>query len=180
MPCGSWTCSKCGPAKVYRLSRLVAAADAERFVTLSKVGPDLQTVYRRLQTLSQALRRRGYTWEYLAVPERHQNGSWHLHLIQRGDYIPQKVLSERAESAGMGRVVHIRKIQEPKQAARYLVKYMSKEILSPAFKHTRRYRTSRGFWPGGRAAVEDRAFGAPGGGWAVLQPQDPKQIGKCS
>jgi hypothetical protein len=167
MPCDLWTCPSCGPSKVHKLAQLASAAEPKRFVTLSKVGEDLRTSYERLKTLSKALRRAGMAWEYLGVPERHRNGFWHFHLLQRGDYIPQRVLSERAESAGMGRVVHIRRIEGDRQAVAYLVKYMSKQEPSPGLKHTKRYVTSRGFWPGGRAAVQLKAFGPRSGGWTV-------------
>lgn len=162
LPCKTWGCPTCGPAKAHRLGLLAAAAEPERFITLSKVGPDLETVYRRLQTLSQSLRRAGYGWEYLTVPEVHRNGFWHLHLLHRGDFIPQKVLSARADSAGMGYVVDIRKIHGAGEVPKYLCKYLTKQTLSARIsrsKTSKRYRTSRGFWPGGRAAVEDRAFG---------------------
>ncbi len=167
MPCDLWTCSSCGPSKVHKLARLAAAAEPERFVTLSRVAEDLRTSYDRLRTLSQALRRSGVRWEYLGVPERHRNGFWHFHLLQRGDYIPQRKLSERAESAGMGRVVHVRRIQGDQQAVSYLVKYMSKQEPDSERKHTKRYVTSRQFWPGGRAATELKAFGPRSGEWSA-------------
>lgn len=181
MSCDRWTCPKCGRAKVHRLARLVAAADPERFVTLSRAGEDLRNVYRASQTLSQALRRRGYTWEYLQVPERHQNGSWHLHVIQRGDFIPQKVLSERAESAGMGSVVDIRRIREPDQAAKYLVKYLTKSAGDPELRNANRYRASRGFFPGGRREFEREVLGVSAGasGWSVVGSAG-ELVGRCS
>lgn len=179
MPCKKWTCSTCGPAKVHQLTALAVAARPERFVTLSRVAPDLKITYRRLQTLSKALRRRDYTWEYLAVPERHQNGFWHLHILQRGDFIPQRVLSERAESAGMGRVVHIRKVSEGDQAARYLSKYLAKSMRDESFRNMNRYRASRGFWPGGLQAHRDHVFGESSGDWNVVG-RTPRHLGKCS
>lgn len=170
VPCGTWGCSVCGPAKAHRLGLLAAAAEPERFVTLSRVGPDLQTVHRRLQILSRALRRSGWGWEYLAVPEVHRNGSWHLHLLQRGDFIPQRKLSERARSAGMGYVVDIRRIQAAGDVAPYLCKYLTKQTLNTAVeasKHRRRFRTSRNFWPGGREACELKAFGPRWSSWSI-------------
>lgn len=170
LPCGTWGCRVCGPAKAHRLGRLAAGAEPQRFVTLSRVGPDLETVHRRLQTLSQALRRSGYGWEYLSVPEVHQNGFWHLHLLQRGDFIPQRILSQRAESAGMGYVVDIRRIRGGAEVPQYLCKYLTKQALSAeigASKTRKRYRTSRGFWPGGRAAVEAKVFGPSRSSWSI-------------
>lgn len=170
LPCNTWGCSVCGPAKAHRLGLLAAAAEPERFVTLSRVGPDLQTVYERLKTLSKALRRAGYGWEYLTVPEIHRNGFWHLHILQRGDFIPQRVLSSRADSAGMGRVVDIRRVRGAGEVPKYLCKYLTKQTLSAEigrFKSSKRYRTSRGFWPGGLDAVRSAAFGSGSSAWSV-------------
>lgn len=170
MACNTWGCSVCGPARAHKLGLVAAAAEPQRFVTLSRVGPDLETVHRRLQILSRALRRSGWGWEYLAVPEVHQNGFWHLHLLQRGDYIPQGQLSKRAESAGMGYVVDIRRIGAAGEVAPYLCKYLTKQTLSAgisASKMRNRYRTSRGFWPGGREACELKAFGPRCSSWSV-------------
>ncbi len=152
LPCNTWGCSVCGPAKAHRLGVLAARARPERFVTLSKVGPDLETVSRRLITLSQSLRRAGHTWEYLAVPEVHQNGFWHLHVLQKGSFLPQRELSRRAASAGMGRVVWIERVQGQEQVSNYLCKYLTKDLLSEQIQRSprsKRFRTSRGFWPEG-------------------------------
>lgn len=174
IPCDRWDCKVCGRAKAYRLGLTAAAADPERFVTLSRAGNTSTEALRRLRTLSQAIRRTGKGWEYLAAVERHRNGFWHLHLLQRGSYIPQRELSRRAASAGMGSVVFVQKIEGGQErVAAYLVKYLAKEMKDLP-KGTRRYAASRGFWPGGKAAVELRAFGrdprrGEGERWAVLR-----------
>ena len=170
LPCKTWGCGVCGPAKAHRLGAIAAAAGPERFITLSRVGPDLETVYRRLQTLSKALRRLDYTWEYLTVPEIHQNGFWHMHLLHRGDFIPQRVLSSRAHSAGMGYVVDIRKIRGAEEVPKYLCKYITKQTSSAGIgrsKRSKRYRTSRNFWPGGLDACRERAFSSTSP-WSVV------------
>ena len=184
LPCKTWGCSVCGPAKAYRLGLLAVAARPERFITLTRVGTELDEVHERLKTLSKALRRAGKGWEYLAVPEVHQNGSWHLHLLQKGDFIPQAMLSERAEAAGMGYVVDIRRIRGAAgEVPRYLCKYLTKQTASAeigASKHRKRYRTSRGFWPGGRRELEAQVFGSSHRStWAVdLSPDGT--LGRCS
>ena len=164
VPCNTWACSICGPAKASRLGMLAAAAEPQRFITLSKAGPDPRTAYRRLTVLSRGLRRAGKGWEYLAVPEAHRNGSWHLHVLQRGDYIPQRELSRRADSAGMGRVCWIEGIQNSGEAVpRYLVKYITKELPDGVnrSKSAKRYGASRGFWPGGLEEHRRNTFSEP-------------------
>jgi hypothetical protein len=178
MPCDKWGCRVCGRAKAYRLGLTAAAAEPERFITLSRAGTTSSQALSRLRTLSQSLRRSGKGWEYLAAVERHRNGFWHLHVLARGSYIPQPELSRRASAAGMGSVVWIERIKgDREKVAAYLVKYLAKEMadLPP---RTRRYATSRGFWPGGKAEVERKAFGrgantSSGERWAVLRGFTP-------
>ncbi len=49
----------------------------------------------------------------------------HYHILQRGDYIPQDILSKVAGRYGFGLVVDIRKIKGD-QASWYCAKYLSK------------------------------------------------------
>lgn len=161
----------CGPAKSWRLGDLAALAAPERWITLSRTSEDVRGAYEALRRLSRLLRRRGRGWEYLAVPELHENGTYHLHLLQKGSYIPQAELSQLAEQAGMGRVVWIRSIEkmgEDRQSvAKYLVKYMTKD----PDKHppnVNRYAQSRGFWPGGRKAFEERWVRSSSDDWGVV------------
>lgn len=178
IPCGSWRCPVCAPAKAYRLGLVAAHAYPERFITLSRVSDDLTGALRRLQTLTQSLRRAGHTFEYLAVPEPHKNLSWHLHLLQRGSFVPQRELSWRAASAGMGSVVWISAVREPEHVARYLVKYMTKGDPDSFPKGARRYRTTRQFYPGGKAEAERRAFGPSADSdsvhrWSIMRTGEP-------
>ncbi len=117
------------------------------------------------------LRRRGYIWEYLAVPERHENGFYHLHLLQKGSFVPQGELSRLADRAGMGRVVWIQGIRYAEDgssgAAKYLVKYMTKDPgqFPP---NVNRYAQSRGFWPGGRQYFEKLTWGTSKSSWRMV------------
>lgn len=174
LPCGRWKCPVCGPAKAWRLGELVAFSGAERWITLSKASEDVREAYKRLSQLARSLRRRGYRFEYLAVPERHKNGSWHFHLLQKGSFIPQRELSMLSARAGMGKIVHIKRIEaenptDLQKVSRYLVKYMVKdgENFPP---NVRRFSNSQGFWGiGGRAALEASRFPKPDDSpWSVV------------
>jgi hypothetical protein len=139
---------------------------------LSNTSEDVTGAYKALSRLCKSLRRRGYTFEYLAVPERHKNGRYHLHILQRGSFVPQRELSMLAERAGMGRYVWITNIDvgdSMNSVAKYLVKYMTKD--PEAFpKGVNRYAQSRGFWGmGGKAAFEATMFPKRGSGeWSVV------------
>jgi hypothetical protein len=170
--CRRWTCPVCGPAKAHRLGHLAGLNGPERFITLSAASDSVRGAYEALRRLSRLLRRRGYIWEYLAVPERHQNGLYHLHLLQKGSFVPQKVLSQMAERSGMGRVVWIERIKGSEHgvnaAPKYLVKYMTKDPHHHP-PNVNRYAQSRGFWgEGGRGAFERKAWGSSNTDWEMV------------
>jgi hypothetical protein len=172
LPCRRWTCPICGPARSWRLGTLAAHAWPERWITLTKTSEDVTGSYKALSRLCRSLRRRSYGFEYLAVPERHKNGWFHLHLLQKGSFIPQRELSYLSERSGMGRICHIEALDiedNMNSVAKYLVKYMTKD--PEAFpKGVNRYAQSRGFWGmGGKAAFEAMMFPKRGSGeWSVV------------
>ena len=81
-------------------------------------------------TIVQRLRRQGYTFEYCMTFERHKNGKSHIHMLQKGDYIPQKFLSECLRSAthGQSYVVHIARCKPG--TAGYVTKYCTKVLAT--------------------------------------------------
>jgi hypothetical protein len=62
--------------------------------------------------------------------ERHKNGRFHIHMLQKGDYIPQKFLSECLRSAthGQSNVVHIARCRAG--TAGYVTKYCTKVLAT--------------------------------------------------
>jgi len=111
MLCGKYNCKYCGPRRVEMWRSLIELAGPERFITLTGVGRTLAEVGRVATTLVQRLRRSGYKFEYCMTFEQHKNGRFHIHMLQKGDYIPQKFLSECLRSAthGQAYVVDIRR-----------------------------------------------------------------------
>ena len=109
MMCGKYKCKYCGPRRVEMWRSLIEAAEPERFITLTGVGQTLADVGRVATTMVQRLRRQGYTFEYCMTFEQHKNGNFHIHMLQKGDYIPQKFLSAclRSATRGSSYVVHI-------------------------------------------------------------------------
>ena len=156
------------------MGRLASLAEPERWITLTRVSEDVRGAYKALTRLSRLVRGRGYTWEYLAVPERHKNGTYHLHLLQRGSFVRQRELSQLAERAGMGRVCWIKAIDqaegELESVAKYLVKYMTKDPEKHP-PNVKRFSQSQGFWPGGSKERFEAGFfsaGGPGGDWSFV------------
>ena len=78
---------------------------------------------------------------YISVLEFTKAGVPHLHvLIDR--YIPQAWISDAWEKLGGGKIVFIKRVTIEK-VARYLSKYLTKELLLSAPKGSRRLCTSR-------------------------------------
>lgn len=141
--CKSWRCPVCGPRKADEWARLAAIGKPERFVTLTRVGSTPAELYARLKVLVKAIRREGWVIEYLAAVEVKRAGA-HLHMLQKGDYLPQRWLSAEWEKIGGGRVVDIRAIGDRAGAARYIFKYALKQ---GEYWPGRKVRYSKGYFP---------------------------------
>lgn len=153
--CGRYACLYCGPRRVAVWRSVIERANPQRFVTLSRVGDTLSEVGRVSTTIVRNLRRKGYRFEYCATFEQHKMGAFHLHMLQRGEYIPQRVLSESLRSVTHGRswVTDIRQCKPG--SAGYVVKYCTKMVaasdvgrnLDGTVRRVNRVRYSRGFFP---------------------------------
>ena len=77
------------------------------------------------------LRRQGILTDYIRVVELTKSGFEHVHLIYRGHYIPQPVLSKLWQEIHQAPIVDIRSVKSSKRhmrgAAAELAKYMAKE-----------------------------------------------------
>jgi len=76
------------------------------------------------------LKRRGLIQGYIKVPEKSKNGKQHLHVLIRGEYIAQAMLSEWWLEIHKAKIVDIRRVggkRTKTQMAGYMAKYLSKE-----------------------------------------------------
>jgi hypothetical protein len=144
--CDRWTCLYCGPRKTDQWRQLIAAAEPELHVVLSRAGNTVEEAARALTTWVQYMRRgakgRGkekmgarpaLPLEYLAVLERHSNfeeSGFHWHLLIKGvDYIPKEILDASWESAthGKNRFAWVDRIKN-QRAIGYVTKYLTKQL----------------------------------------------------
>jgi hypothetical protein len=151
--CGSWSCSYCGPRRA-RTARAAIRSVAEDlglkyFLTLTidpkKLDspkfavPHLRMVFDKFRTYLK--RKFGVSPSYICVLEFTQKGVPHLHILF-DRYIEQGWISSVWDSLGGGRIVFIKRVTINK-VARYLSKYLTKELLLSAPKGTRRITCAR-------------------------------------
>jgi hypothetical protein len=152
--CGGWACSYCGPRKArtarHAIRTVAAGLGLQYFLTLTldpKKVPGTKHQIKYLKTtynkFREYLKRKfGTAPKYITVVELTKKGVPHLHiLIDR--YIPQAWISNVWSRLGGGHRVWIERV-EVRDVARYLSKYLTKELLLSAPKGTRRITTARG------------------------------------
>ena len=131
--CKSWDCPKCGPRKRAMWIARLARGHPQREITLT--APPLPNATPRehaailkiaLNKLLKALRKRDSTFEYALVWELTKKGVPHVHLLQRGTYIPQAWLAKQWSNAGGGDIVWIASVRGESLHAAHACKYLGK------------------------------------------------------
>ncbi len=165
--CGTWACLPCARQNVRRVYGLIYAGKPERFITLSKAGMTKESLTRHYGALVKRIRRQGWEYQAIAVNEIHKVGDLHLHIAQRGDYLPHKWLKANwleiikddypSFKTVNARIDRLDPSESPSQALySYMTKYMVKtweidsqkgwtkvQALHPGIRH---YRYTHG-WP---------------------------------
>jgi len=103
-----------------------------RFLTLTSSNESPDTCQKSFRALYMRLKRRGLLEGYIKVPERSKNGKQHLHVLFRGSYLEQALISKWWQDIHLAKIVDIRRVKggrTPRQLASYMAKYMSKENL---------------------------------------------------
>lgn len=148
--CRSWGCDSCRNDRSRQLIGEAQEGAPERFITLS-VNPNWfntpEERARRLVAAWRLIRRRFLKMrpnaqiEFMAVFERTKKGEPHLHIVQRGSFIPQKWLAGQMAELMGAPVVDIRYIRSKKTVAFYIFKYIGKEPFQ--FGTLKRYWRSK-------------------------------------
>lgn len=149
--CKCWGCCYCGPRKAkkyrYLIGQIAEREGLNRFLTLtldpSKIRGDstryLRKVFNKFRLY--LTRKFGKTPKYIAVLEFHKSGIAHMHLLL-DQFIPWEWIRKSWEALGGGTFVNI-KFVDVHRIARYLSKYLTKELLLSAPERARRITTSR-------------------------------------
>lgn len=154
--CSSWKCERCSRRMTALWAQRVAAAKPERMLTFTWCGGTRGEIRLGLQQVIRDLRKKGFKIEYWGVVELHKKGDPHMHLLQRGSYIPIKALQYWCKVHGWG-FTHIDKIDSTWSATWYCSKHL-------CHSHGRRWdgrliRYSRGFFPETRVEARKRRGG---------------------
>lgn len=104
---------------------ITLTCDHKRFRNPYEAMDHMLKAWPKLLTL---IRKKFGSFEYLKVWELHKSGYPHIHMMQRGKFIPQKWLSAAWDRLGCGSIVDIRKIYKQDCAGKYLVKYLGKSF----------------------------------------------------
>jgi hypothetical protein len=125
--CDAYRCTSCGPRKALAAAAIaswsVRQVKIGRFVTLTQAAEDWQERRWQVNNLRRSLRRQGYRWEVAWTTEKgSKTGMTHVHALQHGSYVPQRVLQD-----SWGHRVDIRKIRE-----QHVARYVTKDALKVA------------------------------------------------
>lgn len=135
MYCHRWTCPRCGKRKAAVWRRVAIAGDPERFITLTlrevpawQAKRAAEKMKRAWAKLVQRIRRKWGECEYLLVFELTKKGTPHIHMLQRGCYIPQAWLSEQWCKLTGSYIVDIRRVRNKADVGNYITKYLGKSV----------------------------------------------------
>ena len=163
--CKSWACSYCATKLAHSWAHRIAEAEPQRLITITvnpHWHPSPLAAYMALKKcwtgfvkswrLGRGLGHNGadrpHTLEYAAIWELQPGTGYpHLHVLQRGDYVPQAYLTEWITHARVGKICDIRAVKHAHAAARYVVKYTGKDApnTKQLLRHRRLIMMSRHF-----------------------------------
>lgn len=101
-----------------------------RFLTLTASNQSPELAQHSFRVLYKRLLRQGLIEGYIKVPEMSKNGKQHVHVLFRGSYIDQRLISHWWEEIHQAKVVDIRLVsyrRTKKALASYMAKYLSKD-----------------------------------------------------
>lgn len=131
--CKSWKCKPCAVRLTERWRARIHLAHPERFITLTWDVRNEQdpveaysTMKEQFPKLVRLIRKRFGQFEYVLIWEWTLRGYPHIHILQKGCYLPQKWLSKAWSHLGCGEVVFIKDVSSAKHINKYITKYLTK------------------------------------------------------
>ncbi len=156
MYCHRWSCPRCRKYKSGKWRKIAIVGKPQRFMTLTlKADPSVAPRKMALKakkafTLLVMILRKDYgEFEYMLVWELTKAGTPHMHILQRGDFIPKGRLSKEWCALTGSYIVDIKQIKNDGHVARYITKYMGKSMgeTNNTLDGLRIVQKSQGFLP---------------------------------
>lgn len=149
--CRSWLCDTCAPVRKDLLEIKLRLGRPNRFLTLTcRPKPNQTPIQRRLMMgkafpllMRRIHRKTGVKPEYAVIVEAHKSGEPHFHVALRCSYISEHLLKEWWNELVGAFMVKIKAVTNTKGGAKYLTKYLGKELHK--FGDAKRYWFSRGY-----------------------------------
>jgi hypothetical protein len=145
--CGRWDCPVCGPKKRKIWFARLLSGKPDRLITVThrpttEYSPQeaATKLKRTWSRFADNQRRKGRDMEYAWCLQWHKNGFPHLHILQRGAYIPQAELSLYFRKKLNSPIVDIRKNKSKNQAANYIIRYILRSAESDAAAQPKGFR----------------------------------------
>lgn len=155
--CGSWTCQHCSVVNTRRWSWIVASGAGtllERgqqisFTTLTsheRLSPDasIRVFPSAWMKLSRRARYHAKAGQYVLVPERHESGVLHVHMLDTFN-LGKRWWKDNGRECGLGYQADSGFAETAGGAYAYASKYLSKQWGIPWPRNFRRIRTSQKF-----------------------------------
>ncbi len=137
--CKSWVCPHCRISKGLKAIAQIVSGAPDRFLTLtcnparhSSKQATIAELKPKFRLLAKAIRKRYGSFEYVLVWELTKRGWPHLHVAVRGPYIDQRWLSAYWCGLTGAKIVHITKVRSHQHAAKYMSKYLLKDMSRTA------------------------------------------------
>lgn len=155
--CKSWHCAACAvinsrmwTARIYGATEnLIADGALISFTTLTtheKLSP-LQSWRLFLpawKKLLKRVRRATASGEYVMIPEAHESGKMHVHMLDTFA-LKTRWWKDNGRACGLGYMAESEFAETPGGAAHYAAKYLTKAIVNEQLRHVKKIRKSKGF-----------------------------------
>jgi len=112
----------------HRIMSGIQATGSYKLLTLTSSPQSPHDIQRSWRRLTQRLQRRGILKDgYIRITEFTHEGRPHFHIIFRGNYVDQVLLSKMWASIHQAPVVDIRRVRSKRGLSWYLGKYLTKD-----------------------------------------------------
>jgi len=158
--CGKWSCPHCASLNkdewseiaIYGVCNLAPTLPEPQFVTITSRGyvTPLRSLVIFKTSWPKLIRRIAYAQEekpeYLLVPEHHQSGKLHAHILITANH-SNHWWHDQAYESGMGYMADSRPVDDPAKAGQYIHKELTKQLAGKTWPaNFRRVRKSQ-HWP---------------------------------